>query len=125
MYPDFLIYSTDSYEGTGGLVAVDKWLPSDQNYAIYIFSYDEGVNPALEFIARVTSDNTVQVAGLEVRKLVGTGLTDAEPGTLIHIGAINHKGRGYMLIYSSGSQAASPDSLAIFDQMVATFTFTN
>ncbi|HXV99916.1 MAG TPA: hypothetical protein VEC93_15975, partial [Anaerolineae bacterium] len=46
--PDFLIHSTDTYQGTGGLMTVDKWLPADQNYVISIFSYEDGVNPALE-----------------------------------------------------------------------------
>lgn len=121
-YPDFLSHSMDIYKGTGGIVTVDKWLPPDQSYAISVFSYKDGTNPALEFKAVITNDETTQVAGFEVRKLVGTEIV-AHTGSLIHIGPINHAGKNHMLTYTSGSRVADPKSLEIFYQMLATFHF--
>lgn len=123
-YPDFLIHSVDIYEGTGGIVTIDKWLPADQSYAISVLSYEDGVNPALEFNASITTDKISRVAGLEVRELVGTEFI-AQIGTLVHIGPINHAGKNQMLIYSSGSQAADSGSLEVFYRMLDTFHFTN
>jgi hypothetical protein len=115
-YPGFLSQAT---HGTGA-----QWTPADRSYAIFVLSYEEGANPGLEFHAIIQSDETTPIARLKVRKLVGIEVV-GNTGTLIHVGPISHKGISHMLIYSSGSQAATPDSLEIFDQMLATFHFTN
>ncbi|HXV99366.1 MAG TPA: hypothetical protein VEC93_13165, partial [Anaerolineae bacterium] len=123
-YPDFLIHSTDTYQRTGGPVTVDKWLPADQNYVISIFSYEDGVNPALEFNGTITDEETIQVAGFEVRKLVGTEAV-AQTGALVHIGPVNYREKNQAFVYSSGSKMPPPRSLEIFYQMLETFNFTN
>jgi len=77
----------------------------------------------LEFNAKTESDTTVQVAGQNVRRLAGKEFI-SDKGTLIHVGTIVNKPQNYMLIYSSGSQTANPNSISIFDKMVSTFKFT-
>lgn len=106
------------------MVVLDRWLPADQSYSIYIFSYPDGVKSGLVFIADITRTETIQVAGVEVRKLVGENVinhTDA----LIHIGPINHAGKNHVLTYSSGAHATDPRNLELFYQMLATFQMAN
>jgi hypothetical protein len=123
-YPDFLMYSTETHQGTDGVVTIDKWLPADQSYVISIVSYADGVNPALEFNAIITTDKITRVAGLEVREVVGTEIV-SHKGTLVHIGPVSHSGKNQMLIYSSGSQVADSGSLDIFYKMLPTFKVKN
>jgi len=123
-YPDSLKQSTSTYDGSGGVVTIDNWSPVGNAYAISIYSYADSVNTRLEFNAKINSDENILVAGQNVRKLVGTEII-SDKGALIHVGPVKNKGQEYMLIYTSGSQKADPKDVAIFNQMLSTFKFTN
>lgn len=123
-YPDSLKQSTSTYDGIGGVVTVDSWSPVSNAYSINIYSYSEGVNTKLEFNAKTESDESILVAGQNVRKLVGTEIV-SDKGMLINVGPVKNKGQNYMLIYTSGSQKADSKDLTVFDQMLSTFKFAN
>lgn len=123
-YPNSIKQSTSTYDGSGGVVTVDNWSPVGNAYGINIYSYADGVNTRLEFNAKINSNEDISVAGQNVRKLVGTEII-SDKGTLVHVGPVKNKGQEYMLIYTSGGQEADPKDLAIFDQMLSTFKFTN
>ena len=48
-YPDSLKYSTDTYDGIGGMVTVDTWSAYGNTYTISVYSCKESVNSKLEF----------------------------------------------------------------------------
>lgn len=123
-YPNFLVHEAETYQGIGGEVTTDSWLPQTKNYSISVYSYQEGVNTKLEFIAKTEADESILVTGQQVRKLVGTGII-SDKGTLIHVGPVKNKGVNYMFIFTSGNQKATVDDLTTFDQMLSTFKFIN
>lgn len=120
-YPNFLQHTSESYKNISeDTITSDTW--SQNGFAIFVQVYAEGSSAGIEFLATVKSDETIPVAGQLARKLVGLEVVN-NTGTLVHIGPVNHNGKSYILIYSSGSEPASAESLAIFEQMAASFTF--
>ncbi len=119
-YPDFLKHTSVIVNG----VTTDKWVSSDNSYAIFVISYPEGVNSYLQFYADTKKDESVSVAGQKVRKLVGKEVV-SEKGTLIHIGPLKHIRQNHMLVYSSTSDLANSAGISIFDQMISSFKFTD
>ncbi|OGD94734.1 hypothetical protein A3F02_02725 [Candidatus Curtissbacteria bacterium RIFCSPHIGHO2_12_FULL_38_9b] len=124
-YPDSLVKKPTEYQGEGGTIVVDVWSPPDNSYTITSYSYPDiyAQSAKPEFNAKTESNTTVQVAGQSVKRLAGKEFI-SDKGTLIQVGTIVNKPQNHMLIYSSGSQTASSDSIATFDKIVATFKLT-
>lgn len=104
-------------------ITTDTLVSAANNYSIWIFSAPIETAFPLEFNATKTAESMVTVAGQKIRRIEGKEFI-SDTGTLIHVGALGYKTYHYMIVYSSGSQPATTDSLTIFDQILSTFTFT-
>jgi len=116
-YPPFLQFESSTYDAKigGGKIKNYEWLAPEKKYAIFVISYNEGVNTGLEFNTPPKPDETIVLLNQDVKQLT------AMDESLIHIGPVKNGDRNYMLIYSSGVNN-KPDS-TIFYQILSTFRF--
>jgi|GEM_PF-4621085 len=113
-YPPELQTKKDTTEQK---VTIDIWSPPETNYNIFVTSGTDV--SSIKFFTTGDKTERINVAGQQTTKT--TGYTRI--GTVIHIGPISYKGKQYILIYDSGINPATPESIEIFNTMVSTFTF--
>ncbi|MFZ2024753.1 MAG: hypothetical protein WAV51_00505 [Microgenomates group bacterium] len=99
-------------------VTLDTWSPPNTGYSIFIVSNPKNVNPNIKFVTKGDVVKQITVAGQLTNRIMGYSNT----GTVIHVGPITIKNTQYLLIYDSGKNKATPESIQIFDTMVSTFT---
>ncbi len=99
-------------------VLLDTWTPPDAGYSMFVVSYPKNTDPNIKFITTRDVVKQVTVAGQRTTRVKGYSNT----GTVIHIGPILVDNTNYLLIYDSGKNKATPESIQIFDTLVSTFT---
>ena len=126
---DFIPFTTADYQAhyppnlktntreTEKKVTIDTWSPPASDYSIFITSREDVSN--IKFFTTGDTVEPITVDGQQTTKT--TGYTRV--GTVIHIGPIPYKGKQFILIYDSGKNQATPESIEIFNAMVSTFTF--
>lgn len=122
--PNTLTKSPSNYGGEGGTLLTDTWNAPDNAYSISVYAYPDiyASTSKPSFNAKITKEDNITISGQSVKKSTGTEIISAK-GTLIHVGPIKNNSN-YVIIYSSGSNTASPQSLETFDKVISTFKFT-